>query len=165
MRKRVRALGPLVAAAGLGTVLLSGTAGAAGGGRPFRLDLSGANEFNDAGVPINPHGDADRGSITLRLNHGQGEVCWSVGELTLTAGDALPSAGHIHEAPTGVAGPIVVPLFGASVAAPTDYPTATSCVSADRDLVKAITKQPSDYYVNLHNAQHPGGVVRAQLEK
>ena len=165
MTTRVRALGPLVAAAGLGTVLLAGTAGAADGGRPFSLEMSGAQEFNAAGVPINAHSDGDRGSMRLRLNHGQGEVCWSVGELTLTAGDALPSAGHIHEAPPGRAGPIVVPRFGGTIPAPTSYPTGTSCVSVERTLLKAIMHDPADYYVNLHNAQHPGGVMRAQLHK
>ena len=170
MSRRARVVGAAVAAvaatAGLGTVMLSGTAAADNGGKPFRLALSGANEFNAAGAPINPHGDADRGSITLRLNPGQEEVCWTVGPITLTAGDALPSVAHIHQAPAGVAGPVVVDLFGGSapVPAPAAYPTDTTCVPASRERIKAMIHDPAAYYVNLHNAQHPGGVMRAQLD-
>lgn len=150
-----------VLAMGVAAVPSAAAAGKGNGGRPFRVALSGANEFNAQGVPINPHGNADRGSITLRLNPGQKRICWSAGALTLTAGEALPSAGHIHEAPRGVAGPVVVDLFAG--AAPTSYPTGTRCVSADRRLIIDIIRDPSDYYVNFHNAQHPGGVVRGQL--
>jgi hypothetical protein len=164
MRRRVRVIAVAVAAALLGPALMSGTT-IADGGKPFRLAMSGANEFNAAGVPINPHGDADRGVITLRLNPGREEVCWSVDQLTLTAGEALPHVAHIHLAPAGVGGPVVVDLFGGSapVPAPTSYPTGTTCVPAPREGILAIIKDPSAYYVNLHNAQHPGGVVRAQL--
>ncbi len=165
MIRSLRRLASVGAALAVAMVLASGSAGAADGGRPFNLALSGANEFNAAGAPINPHGDADRGSISLTLNPGQGEVCWSLGAITLTAGDALPSVAHIHEAPAGVAGPVVVDLFGgaASAPAPTSYPTGTTCVSADRTQIIEILQDPGAYYVNLHNTQHPAGVMRAQL--
>ena len=163
MNMHGRIVGPAVAALAIGTALLAGTAGAANGGRPFRLEMSGAQEFNSQGIPSNPHGDADRGTIELRLNPGQEEVCWSVSELTLTAGEALPRDAHIHEAPAGIAGPVVIPLFSASTA-PLSYPTGTSCVTAPRALILEILHEPSAYYVNLHNnPPHPGGVVRAQL--
>src|SRR5215217_744085 len=160
-----RLLGTVVAAAGMATAFLTGTAGADDGGRPFRLAISGANEFNAAGTPINAHGDADRGTIELRLNPGQEELCWSVGAITLTTGDALPHVAHIHRAEPGFAGPVVIDLFGgaAPVAAPTAYPTGTSCVPADRTLLVDILQEPSAYYVNLHNVPHGGGVMRAQL--
>ena len=166
MKGRARIIGATIAAALSASILLSGITLADGGGKTFRLALSGANEFNASGVPINPHGDADRGSITLRLNPGQEEVCWSVDELTLTSGEALPHVAHIHLAPGGVAGPVVVDLFGGSapVAAPTSYPTGPTCVPAPRDGILAIIHDPAAYYVNLHNAQHPAGVVRAQLK-
>ena len=161
MKGRARLIGAAIAAVLLGSVLLSGTTVADDGGKTFRLAMSGANEFNAAGAPINPHGDADRGSITLRLNPGQEEVCWSVDELTLTSGEALPHIAHIHLAPAGVAGPVVVDLFGTNP--PASYPTATTCVAAPREGILAIIRDPAAYYVNLHNAQHPAGVVRAQL--
>ena len=142
-------------------------AGRQEGGSPFHLVLSGANEFNAAGAPINPHGDADRGTMTLSINPGREEVCWSVGEIELTAGEALPHVAHIHSAPEGLAGPVVIDIFGGSapVPAPTEYPTGRHCVAASRDLLVDILSDPDAYYINLHNAQHPGGVMRAQLSR
>lgn len=164
---RIRLVCIAAVAVCLAPVVIVATTAADDGGRPFRLMLSGANEFNAAGAPSNPHGDADRGPITLTLNPGQEEVCWSVGAITLTAGDALPFVAHIHRAAADVAGPVVVDLFGgaAPVPAPTSYPTGTTCVPAARDLIRAILLDPSAYYVNLHNTQHPGGVMRAQLSE
>ena len=155
------------AAVGIGMAMVTGTAVADNGGRPFEVSLSGANEFNAAGAPINPHGDADRGTMKLTMNPGQEEVCWSVGELTLTAGEALPRVAHIHEAPEGFGGPVVIDLFGTAATgpAPTSYPTGTTCVAASREQILEILHDPSAYYVNLHNAQHPGGVMRAQLSR
>ena len=155
----------LVPALMLAMALSVGPALADNGGRPFSLALSGANEFDAAGVPINPHGDADRGSVVLTINPGQEEVCWSFGAITLTAGDARPHVAHIHLAAPGVAGPVTVDIFGgaAAVPAPTSYPTGTTCVHGDRDVLSAILRAPGRYYINLHNVQHPGGVMRAQL--
>lgn len=165
MMKRLLGTAIALAAVTMTLGLAPGSANAANGGRPFKVVLSGANEFNAAGEPINVHGNNDRGSITLTFNRGQERICWTGGAITLTAGEPLPSAAHIHEAPAGVAGPVVVPLFGGpgNPLAPTSYPTGTTCVSADRALIKEITKNPSDYYVNFHNATHPAGVMRGQL--
>lgn len=145
----------VAAVAGLGTAARADHSG--GGGKPFNVALSGAEE-----VPTNTHGNADRGTATLRLNPGQEEVCFSFGPLTLTAGESLPFASHIHEAPAGEPGPIVVELFGRTDA-PGSYPTAERCVSADRAVILEIIRNPENYYVNLHNATHPAGVVRGQL--
>lgn len=144
-----------------------GTAGASNGGRTLQIALSGANE-----VPTNAHGDADRGSVTLTINMGQRTVCWQYGELTLTAGEGLPHISHIHQAPAGVAGPIVLTLFGAppntggvnTPPAPTAYPTDTVCLqNVSRELLINIFSDLDQYYVNMHNTTHPAGVVRGQL--
>lgn len=165
MTTRTRVLAGAVAAAALAATLLAGTAQADGGGRPFRLTMSGAHEFDAGGQPINVHGDLDHGTIELTVNPGQEEVCWSVGAITMVEGDSLPTAAHIHVAPAGFAGPVVVNIFGgaAPVPAPTSYPTGTSCVPAPRAVLLAILHDPAAYYVNLHNSPHGGGVIRAQL--
>ena len=161
----LRSLASVLLALIVAMALSVGPALADNGGRPFDLALSGANEFNAAGAPINPHGDADRGSAVLTVNPGQETVCWSFGAITLTAGDALPHVAHIHLAPEGIAGPVVVDIFGgaATAPAPTSYPTGTTCVHGDRDVLLAILRDPGAYYLNLHNAEHPAGVMRAQL--
>lgn len=154
--KRV-AVGMVAAVLGVGGAAYADHPG--GGGRPFRLVLTGTEER-----PVNPHGAADRGTATLRLNPGQEEVCFSFGELTLTAGEPLPFAGHIHRAPAGEPGPVVIGLFGGAMGpAPTSYPTEERCVFAPRALILEIIRNPENFYVNLHNATHTAGVVRAQL--
>ena len=167
MRRYLGLAGLAVLVIGVATLVPGAGAGATDGGRPFDLELSGANEFNGDGVPINPHGDDDGGTGSITINPGLGEVCFEFGALTLTAGEALPNNAHIHRAPAGIAGPVVVPLFGAQgAAAPTAYPTERTCVGdVDRELLVQILQQPDDFYVNLHNSQHPAGVMRDQLHR
>jgi hypothetical protein len=101
-------------------------------------------------------GDLDgSGEAFITLNHGRGEVCFQ-----LSVSDIAPAtAAHIHEAPAGVAGPVVVGLT------PPTSGSSSGCVSADRDLIKDIIQNPADYYVNVHNAAFPAGAVRGQLSK
>ena len=73
-------------------------------------------------------------------------------------------AAHIHEAPVGEPGDIVVPLFE-GVFGGTD--AVSDCVfGVNRDLIKDIRKHPAEYYVNVHST--PGfeaGAIRGQLSK
>ena len=117
---------------------------AADGGRKFTTELTGAAE-----VP--GPGDSDgSGTATVTLNPGQGEVCW---DITVSGVETI-TAAHIHVGEAGVAGGVVVPLS----------PTS-GCISADRDLIKAIIQNPEGYYVNVHNAPFPAGALRGQLGK
>jgi CHRD domain len=142
---RMRVVGMVLA---LGAIAILGSpAGAAG--RPLSTTMTGAAEVPGPGDPDGS------GTAALTLNRGEGEVCF---ELTVE-GIAPATAAHIHEAPAGVAGPIVVPLTP-----PTDG-SSSGCVSADRDLIKAILKNPSAFYVNVHNAEFPAGALRGQLSK
>lgn len=159
MRVRTLKASGVTAAIALGSLAAAGPA-AAHHPKPLRVALSGAEE-----VPANPHGDADRGTAWIKLDERQGRVCWRFGRLRLSAGESLPTAAHIHRAPRGQAGPVVVPLFGhPGVAAPTRYPTRVTCVAAAPELIREIRGNLSGFYVNLHNAQHRSGVVRGQLD-
>jgi len=90
----------LVAALSVLGVLAVG-APAYGEGRPFSTTLTGAAE-----VP--GPGDADAsGTAFITLNQGQGEVCF---DLSWAAIDGTVVAAHIHAAPAGVAGAVVVAL-------------------------------------------------------
>ena len=121
---------------------------ASAGGRPLSTDLSGAEEV----PPADPDGT---GFARITLNSGTGEVCWSI-----TASDiTLPAtAAHIHEAPAGVNGDIVVTL-----SPPDESGTASGCTIADSSLVRDIRKNPAEYYVNVHTTDYPGGAIRGQL--
>jgi len=129
--------------------LASGTPAAAGG-RPFTTNLTGAAEVTAAGVPN--QGDLDgTGSATLRVNPGLGEVCWTI----TVSGIAPVSAAHLHVAPSTTTGPVVVGL----------NPYTSGCTEVSRDLARAIIRNPAAYYVNVHNAQFPGGALRGQLSR
>ena len=84
-----------VALAGL--VSMAGAAGA--GGRPLSTDLIGAEEAPGPGDPN------ATGQIDLTLNQGQGEICF---DLSWSDIDGTVNAAHIHLAPAGVAGGVVV---------------------------------------------------------
>jgi CHRD domain len=128
------------------STLLAATVSA--GGRPFHLTLTGAAE---APGPGDPDGT---GSATIWFNPGLGQVCYDYS----VSGVALPlAAAHIHVAPVGSPGPVVIPL------PPTRPDGGTDCVSADRSLILAIFDDPAAYYFNVHNAEFPAGALRAQL--
>jgi hypothetical protein len=116
------------------------------GGAPRVTSLSGAEEV--------PAADPDgSGFAAITLNVGQRTVCW---DLSVT--DIAPAtAAHIHSAPAGVNGPVVVPL------SPPSSGSSAGCASADPTLIQSIIDNPELYYVNVHNADFPGGAVRGQL--
>jgi hypothetical protein len=73
-----------------------------------------------------------------------------------------PTLGHIHKAPFGANGPVVVPLFTTPIPS-TIFAVSGIVNGADPALVKDIADHPSAFYANLHTAQFPGGAVRGQL--
>ena len=138
----------LVGCLGVSLALIAPSA--AVGGRPFTTTLTGAAEVNAAGVPN--QGDLDGiGTASLRINPGQGEVCWTI---AVSGVDPI-TAAHIHIAPPTAPGPIVVPLD----------PFAGGCTQVDRDVALAIIKNPDSYYVNVHNMPFPAGALRGQLSR
>lgn len=120
---------------------------AATGGRPHSTSLSGAEE---APGPGDPDGT---GWARITVNPGLGKICYWLE----VSGIDPAAAAHIHIGDVGVAGPVVVGL-----AAPTSG-SSSGCADVERDLAMAILKDPTAYYVNVHNAAYPGGAVRGQL--
>jgi hypothetical protein len=122
--------------------------GADNGGSRLTANLTG-----DAEVHL---GDLDgSGAARVTLNQGQGEVCFEI----MVADITLPAlAAHIHSAPAGANGSVVVAL-----APPDATGSSSGCVSADAGLIQAIGLSPSDYYVNVHTIDFPAGAVRGQL--
>lgn len=148
MRRRAMVMVCILAALAVSAITFAG--GSAAGGRPFTTPMTGAEE---APGPGDPDGS---GTAHITLNQGQQEVCF---ELEVS-GIEPATAAHIHVAPAGEPGPIVVPLTP-----PTDGSSSGCVEDVDADLIKVIRQDPEAYYVNVHNADFPGGAVRGQLSK
>ena len=150
-----RRLVALVAAVAVAVVVSASAVGADEAGRPLATTLTGAAEVPGPGDP-----DAS-GSAAIVLNQGLGTVCFDVSWENV---DGTVFASHIHVAPAGVAGPVVVTLFTGAFGG-TD--AVSGCATGvDRDLIKAIRQDPSAYYVNVHSTpDFPAGAVRGQLNK
>lgn len=109
--------------------------------------LAGSNEV----PPADPDGS---GVAAVNIDTRAGEAC-----VTIQVADiAFPAtAAHIHDGPAGVNGPVVLTL-----PTPTDG-TSEGCVTGSRRTLRAIARNPSGFYVNVHNAEFTGGAVRGQL--
>src|SRR5437763_7020830 len=74
-------------------------------------------------------------------------------------------AGHIHQAPVEVAGPIVVPLFVSPAPATNARHIKESGVATPTGTTTGanLCQNPSAYYVNYHTTAFPGGAIRGEL--
>jgi len=80
------------------------------------------------------------------------KVCWQFKDLRGFTG---ATASHIHKAPVGKPGPVLVPLGAAF--------KRTGCTTTTAALAKAIVAAPGAYYVNIHTTKFPAGALRGQL--
>ena len=157
MRKRAGWF--VIIATGLLLVMMLGATYVAGSQENrFTVVMTGAQEV----PPADPDGSA-KADLTIDVTNGT--VCF---DIKLDA-VGTPNRGHIHFAPLGTNGGIVVPFFELA-ATPADprhdeleNGRIQDCVSADPAVLGAIVANPHLYYVNLHNARFPGGAVRGQL--
>lgn len=125
--------------------------GSSYGGALLTATLTGEAEIANG---MTGAGDLDgAGSARITVNSGRGELCFE-----LTVADIEPAAAaHIHVGAADVNGPVVVGL-----AAPTDG-SSSGCRAITKTLAKALLESPAGYYVNVHNAEFPGGALRGQL--
>jgi CHRD domain len=116
----------------------------------FAVSLDGAQEVGG--------GDADgTASGTVSFNTRLNTVSW---DLTY-ANIAAPSGFHIHDGDFGSNGPVFVDLGVTTTGGAGTLINTTTTTEAKID---AIFADVPGYYLNLHNAEFPGGAVRGQLE-
>lgn len=107
------------------------------------LPMDGAQEVPGPGDPDG------RGMALLSIDPEASTIDWQMSVDDI----CLPITGaHIHQAPAGEAGPIVVD-FAAQL-------SGTGLVDAD---LPAIAANPANYYVNVHNRNFPDGAIRGQI--
>jgi hypothetical protein len=125
-------------------------------GAPLSAELDGEQEVDPvlgqpgAGDPL------ATGFAEARFQPGAGEVCYELSH------DLVPEpfGFHIHEAPVGENGPIVVDFF----TDPTGVVPPAGCVEVEREVATDILSNPEGYYFNVHNATFPNGAIRGQLD-
>ena len=122
------------------TVVWTGAARA----QEFNLKLSGAQE-----VP--PVTTSASGTARVTVS--------SDGTLSanVTTQGFVPTASHIHMAPTGANGPVVVPF------SKTGENSFASAPGAKLTEAQLGALKNGALYVNVHSAANPGGEIRAQM--
>ncbi len=115
--------------------------------------LSGSNERPNPGDP-----DAF-GRATITIRDATNQICLTMWWQKV---DGTLSGLHIHIAPPGSPGPIVVPF----TTPPTGSQWTYQCRTVENEaLLDNIAANPQQYYINLHSTPlYPGGALRGQLE-
>jgi hypothetical protein len=115
-----------------------------------KVVMTGDQEATPTCSPPEICGDPDASGIAkILVIPANDMICW---QLSWSNVDGDVVAAHIHLAPAGVPGPVVVPL---SVRPPSGCTTSA--------VADAIAADPSAYYVNVHSTVYPMGAIRAQL--
>lgn len=115
-------------------------------------ELSGANEVPPRATPAT-------GIASVVYNSGTKKISVHV-EVTDYAN--LVTGSHIHQAPVGVAGPVILGLGGEAA-----YTRVGNSLTGNfLDLTYPGPSLPlltGGTYINLHSAQYPGGEIRGQI--
>jgi len=88
-------------------------------------------------------------------------------QLTEYPSGTTVQGAHIHPAPAGVNGPVIIST-GLTATNTVAVPSGTGeftfrGIAADPGLVQAIINNPAAFYFNVHSPQNPGGFSRGQL--
>ena len=114
-------------------------------------ELTGAVEVPGPGDP------AGSGSFTATvvMNEAAGELCYQLEVADLSS---EVTAAHIHRAPEGESGAVVIGLTP-PIGGPVD-----ECETLNASDLLPLLDDPSEFYVNVHTQGHPDGAVRGQLQ-
>ncbi len=156
MRQRLLVCGVAVAALAVVVIGAGLAVPAAGGNGP--LCVLNTKLVPEEEVPTST--STAKGQAHLKL-FADGTVTWNVHILNRANEEFM--SGHIHRAPFGVAGGVVVPLFATASPATERQFRDSGSRSAAASLLAEICANPGGFYVNYHTLANPGGAVRGQL--
>jgi hypothetical protein len=149
----------LMLVAALGLSVVGGATGAKKKKKVVKATatLNGANEV----PPADPDGTGTA-DFKLKRKKGRpnGKVCFDVSFQNIGA----PHVAHIHPGAAGVNGPPFIFLFESTTGGTFTSPQS-DCVKAPKSQVKQVSKNPDQFYINIHNEEFPDGAIRGQLEK
>lgn len=116
-------------------------------------------------VHLAPSGDADGSGIAvLRFDSDAGLVCYTIVARDIGAPqEPAPGIGSAHIHGPLPAGGIAIDLDTVFRSTGTDTYVSTGCVAAGSAAIDAVLVNPELYYINVHNAQFPGGAVQGNL--
>jgi hypothetical protein len=117
----------------------------------FAAHLAGDRE-------VDSPGDADGWGLGV-VGVGAGTVTYYVWVTDISQ----PSMAHIHAAPAGQGGTVVVDFAATFTEVGPNTYVATGTVAAEPGTTGALLDNPAGFYVNVHNADHPAGAVRGQV--
>lgn len=109
---------------------------------PFRVNLTGTQEVPGPGDPDGT------GVALLIFDSAANRVDW---RFAVENVDTPLTGAHIHIGAAGVSGPVTINFSGQ---------LSGSVVDVD---VAGVLADPTNFYVNLHNATFPLGAIRGQL--
>lgn len=100
----------------------------------------------DAGDNFGVAPEGSSGEGAMYLNHGQRQFCLDL-EFDLPEGVSI-LALHLHEkAPGAQNGGVVIQASGLLAG---DGQSADGCVEGDREFIRGVLSEPSEYYINAH---------------
>lgn len=121
-------------------------------GKNFEAKLDGAQEIPGPG-DIDGVGEAE---VRIKDLANKSELCAVIEANYIDQASAV----HIHHAPKGSAGAVVV-----SLPIPNEEGKAEGCVEVQPTLLEAIKDHPEDYYINIRTNPYPDGAIRGQLSR
>jgi hypothetical protein len=101
-------------------------------------------------------GDPDgEGGVFVTLGRNSGTFCFFA-----NAANISPplTAVQLHRGLRGQAGQVIQDLHG-----PSTDPHVSGCFNLGRDLIRDMSKNRNNYYIDIHNQEFPDGALRGQL--
>jgi hypothetical protein len=115
----------------------------------YAAELLGKNECGGTPIACGGVGDPDGyGGATVMIDNMTNTVSWSI--MSLGIGQLLFQ--HIHAAPAGTNGPVII-----------DFGTANFGSMVDADAASITPASAADFYFNVHTTEFRAGAIRGQL--